>query len=80
MKNIGLTQTYCYRIALETSRDVYGFCRAANTCQGEVYLVGEGMKLNAKSLLGTHLARVAWNRLYVQTDFDCYRVFEKYIW
>ena len=37
------------------------------------------MKINAKSLLGTHLARVAWNRLYVQADFDCYRVFERYI-
>lgn len=78
MKNISLTQ-YSYRVALETAGDVNAFCALANTCGGEVYLVGAGMKINAKSLLGTHLARVAWDRLYVQTDFDCYRVFERYI-
>jgi hypothetical protein len=78
MKNISLTQ-YSYRVALETARDVNTFCALANACKGEVFLVGAGMKINAKSLLGTHLARVAWNSLYVQTDFDCYRVFEKYI-
>ncbi len=79
MKNIGLTQVYSYRVALETASDVYAFCAAANTCKGEVYLVGAGMKINAKSLLGTHLARIAWNRLYVRANFDCYRVFERYI-
>ena len=36
-------------------------------------------KLNAKSFLGVHLARMAWNEIYVETDFDCYFDFEKFI-
>ena len=34
---------------------------------------------HAKSFLGVHLARMAWNEIYVETDFDCYFDFEKFI-
>ncbi len=79
MKNVKQIQKYVYRIVLDTASDVNAFTAAASLCKGEVYLVGEHMKINAKSLLGVHMARVAWNELYVEADFDCYHVFEKFI-
>ena len=79
MKNVKQKQVYCYRVFLDTVTDVTAFHRIAASCKGEVYLVGENMKINAKSLLGTHLARVAWDKLYVEADFDCYHLFEKII-
>lgn len=72
-------QRYQYRVVLDTANDVNVFNRIASTCQGEVFLVGENMKINAKSLLGAHMARVAWDALYVESDFDCYRLFEQFI-
>jgi phosphocarrier protein len=52
MKNVKQAQTYLYRVVLDTVSDVNAFNRAATACKGEVYLVGENMKINAKSLLG----------------------------
>ena len=71
--------TYQYRIVLDTVSDVNAFNRIASACPGEVFLVGEDMKINAKSLLGAHMARVAWDVLYVEADFDCYSAFERFI-
>ena len=79
MKNVKQTQTYFYRVILDTVTDVTAFHRTAASCKGEVYLVGEDLKISAKSLLGAHLARVAWDKLYVEADFDCYHLFEKII-
>ena len=79
MKNVKQAQTYLYRVVLDTVSDVNAFNRAATACKGEVYLVGENMKINAKSLLGAHMARVARDELYVEADFDCYHAFEKFI-
>ena len=78
-KNLQQKQTYQYRIVLDTVSDVNAFNRIASACPGEVYLVGEDMKINAKSLLGAHMARVAWDVLYVDADFDCYNAFERFI-
>lgn len=72
-------QTYLYRIELDTVSDVNEFNRIASTCEGDLFLVGENMKINAKSLLGTHMARVAWNELYLEADFDCYGKFARFI-
>ena len=79
MKNVKQAQTYFYRVILDTVTDVTAFHRTAASCKGEVYLVGEDLKISAKSLLGAHLARVAWDKLYVEADFDCYGVFKKFI-
>lgn len=79
MKNVKEKQLYQYRVVLDTVSDVNLFNRLASTCKGEVYLVGENMKINAKSLLGAHMARVAWNELYVEADFDCYHLFQQFI-
>ena len=85
MKNVKQAQTYLYRVVLDTVSDVnvgatdYFGVEEEAPCKGEVYLVGENMKINAKSLLGAHMARVAWDELYVEADFDCYHTFEKFI-
>jgi len=36
-------------------------------------------RLSARSFLGVHLAKATWNEIYVETDFDCYRNFERFI-
>ncbi len=79
MKSTKQKQTYLYRVVLDTVSDVNEFNRIASSCEGEVFLVGENMKVNAKSLLGTHMARMAWDELFVEADFDCYHTFEKFI-
>ncbi len=79
MKTTKQKQTYLYRVVLDTVSDVNEFNRIASSCEGEVFLVGENMKVNAKSLLGTHMARMAWDELFVEADFDCYHTFEKFI-
>jgi hypothetical protein len=71
--------TYRYRIALETNADVIEFNRLANKVKEDVLLVGEDMILNAKSFIGVHMARIAWDELYVESDADCYHSFEKFI-
>ena len=74
------TSKYLYKIDLVTASDVAEFNKIATKCPGNVYIVnGENgkKKLNAKSFLGVHLARMAWNEIYVETDFDCYFDFEK---
>lgn len=73
---------YLYKIELVTASDVAEFNKIATKCPGNVYIVnGENgkKKLNAKSFLGVHLARMVWNEIYVETDFDCYFDFEKFI-
>lgn len=79
VKSIRQSCSYQYRVVLDTVSDVNEFNRIAHSCEGEVYLVGENMKINAKSLLGAHMARVAWDVLYVEADFDCYHKFERFI-
>jgi hypothetical protein len=70
---------YRYRIALDTTADVLEFNRIANKIKGDVLLTGEDMNLNAKSFIGVHMARIAWDELYVESDTDCYHDFEKFI-
>ena len=79
VKNLQQSCAYQYRIVLDTVSDVNAFNRIASACPGEVFLVGEDMKINARSLLGAHMARVAWDVLYVEADFDCYNAFERFI-
>ena len=71
--------TYRYRIALDTVADVVNFNKIANGIKGDVLLVGEDMRLNAKSFIGVHMARIAWDELYVESDTDCYNDLQKFI-
>jgi len=77
--NANVQKKYRYRIELVTNSDVIEFNKIASGLRGDVMLVGENMKINAKSLLGTHLARISWDELYVETDFDSYSSFSKFI-
>ncbi len=70
---------YIYQIELDTVNDVETFNRIANACSGQLFLVGKDMKIDAKSLLGAHVASVAWNELYLESDFDCYQLFKQFI-
>ena len=79
MNKIKTGLNYRYRIALETNTDVIEFNRLANKVKGDVLLTGEDMKLNAKSFIGVHMARIAWDELYVESDTDCYHYLEKFI-
>ena len=70
---------YLYKIELVTAADVLDFVRIATKCGYPVTLVNGNRRLNAKSILGVSMARAAWDEMYVETDFDCYFEFEKYI-
>lgn len=73
---------YRYKIELVTSADIAEFNRIAEQCRGNVTIVSgaDGRnRLSARSFLGVHLARLTWNDMYVETEFDCYRDFSKFI-
>lgn len=73
---------YRYRIELVTTADIAEFNRIAEQCRGIVAIVSgtNGRhRLSARSFLGVHLAKVTWNEMYIETDFDCYRDFARFI-
>lgn len=73
---------YRYKIELVTTSDIAEFNRIAEQCRGNVAIVSgaDGRhRLSARSFLGVHLAKLTWNDIYVETDFDCYRDFAKFI-
>ena len=78
-KNATKRLNYRYRIELDTNADVVEFNRIATKIKGDVLLVGEDLSLNAKSFVGVHMARIAWDELYVESDVDCYNDFQKFI-
>ena len=70
---------YRYKIELVTGADVLEFVRIATKCSYPVMLVNGNRRLNAKSVLGVAMARVSWDEIFVETDFNCYFEFEKFI-
>jgi len=70
---------YRHKIELVTNSDVEEFNRLAVRQKSDVFLVGPNMKINAKSFIGVHLARVSWEDLYMETEFDPYSAFNKFI-
>ena len=65
-------QKYLYKINLETGADVARFNRICSHMDGKVMLVSGNRRINAKSFLGVHLARMAWDEIFVESDNDCY--------
>lgn len=63
---------YRYKINLETGRDVARFNRICSHMEGKILLVSGNRRLNAKSFLGVHLARMTWDEIFVESDRDCY--------
>lgn len=70
---------YLYKINLDTGSDVAKFNRIASRMQGKVTLVSGNKRLNAKSILGVHLARVAWDEIWVESEYDCYFEFRDFM-
>ncbi|MBO5402404.1 MAG: hypothetical protein IKM27_03335 [Clostridia bacterium] len=77
---ITCNKRYLYKINLDTAAQVTEFNRIASKCDGEVFLVsGTEMKLDAKSFLGAHLARIAWNDIWLETEKDHYEAFKQFM-
>jgi hypothetical protein len=55
------------------------FTRIAQKCDYDVVIVNGKQRLNAKSFLGVALAKISWDEIYVESGFDCYFEFEKFI-
>ena len=70
---------YLYRIELVTNADAVEFNRTATRFPGKIYLVNGNKRLNAKSFLGVHLAKIAWDKIYIESDENCYFDFRKFI-
>ena len=70
---------YLYKIELPTTTDVVEFNKAATRIPGKVYLVNGDKKLNAKSFLGVHLARLSWDEIYVECEGNCRYELRKFI-
>jgi hypothetical protein len=70
---------YLYRINLVTGSDVLEFVKIASRIDGKVWLVSGNKRLSAKSVLGVHLARMAWNEIYVESETDCFFELRKFI-
>lgn len=70
---------YLYKINLVTGSDVNEFVRIASQIEGKVWLVCGNRRLSAKSALGVHLARVAWNEIYVESETNCFFELRKFI-
>ena len=70
---------YLYRVEIPTGADVIEFNKAATRFPGKVHLVNGSKRLNAKSFLCVHLAKVAWSEIYIESDADCFKEFRRFI-
>ena len=72
-------QMFRYRICLDSTGDVIALTKAAAKCPHELYLVNGRHRLSAKSYLGVALARISWDEVWIEADYDCYFDFERFI-
>lgn len=70
---------YLYKINLDTGSDVAKFNRIASHLEGKISVVSGNKRINAKSILGVHLARVAWDEIWVESDYDYYFEFRDFM-
>ena len=70
---------YRYRISLPSMADVLEFTRTAMKCPGRIELVNGHHRLSASSFLSVALARISWDEISVEADYDCYFDFEKFL-
>ena len=70
---------YTYRIDLKTTDDVREFTKIASRCDGRIFVTNGDKKLSAKSFLGVYLAKTSWNTISVESDFDCFFDFRRFI-
>ena len=68
-----------YKIKLESTSDVIAFTKAAVKCPHEIWLVNGHHRLSGKSYLGVVLARLSWEEIFVEADYDCYFDLEPFL-
>ena len=71
--------TYRYPVKLDGVLDILEFTRIATKCPGEISLVSGHHRLSGKSFLSVTLAKLSWDQVTVEADFDCYFEFESFI-
>ncbi|MBR4186227.1 MAG: HPr family phosphocarrier protein [Clostridia bacterium] len=71
--------TYRYPVSLGGIQDLLEFTHRASRCPGEVMLVNGHHRLSAKSFLSVMIAKVSWDSVTIEADFDCYFEFESFI-
>lgn len=72
-------QKYLNKITLDTVSDVNEFVRIASKCDGKVTVVSGNRRISAKSILGLHFARIAWDELWLESDHDYSFEFRRFI-
>ena len=72
-------ELFRYKIRLESTADVIAFTKQAAKCPRELFLVNGRHRLIAKSYLGVVLARMSWDEVWIESDYDCYFDFERFI-
>ncbi len=70
---------YRYPVSLGGIQDILEFTRTASKCPGDVSIVNGHHRLSAKSFLSVMLAKLSWDKVTVEADFDCYFEFESFI-
>lgn len=70
---------YTYRIDLKTTDDVREFTKIASRLDGRIYVTNGDKTLSAKSFLGVYLAKTSWSTICVESDFDCFFDFRRFI-
>ena len=70
---------YRYVVRLDNVGDILEFTRCAAECPDDVTIVNGHHRLSAKSFLSVALAKLSWDEITVETDFDSYFTFEKFI-
>lgn len=66
------------KVALETMNDVCQFVNIATSIREPVLLVGEDLKVSAKSLLGA-LYTMEWSEVWCECEKDIYDKIEKFV-
>ena len=66
------------RVELVTMEDAANMVKIASQVKEPVYLVGEGFRVSAKSLLGA-LCSMEWNELWCECEKDIYSKIEKFV-
>ena len=66
------------KVNLETMSNINEFVAIASTVDAPVYLVGDNVKVSAKSLLGA-LYTMEWKEVWCECEVDIYNKIAKFV-
>ena len=70
---------FSYRIKLNSMPEIMEFCKIAESSPSPVTLVNGHHRLSARSFLSVVLAKISWDEIRIEADYDCYFDFEEFI-